>query len=596
VRLSHLSLSLFRLAEDGSEDAGKLLATYHLSDVISIRTRGGSSGRFGLQIGDSEGQTLSLLANKEEYARAWVDKVMATKNELLDAVRQLDQSGTEPSVIMVTARDAATLGPFDCVVSSNVVFRSPFRLPFLTKEATVLVQLTHGTLRLTGADLCLQASKHRSADVTDGNDDDEGSFWVRAARSQRVGAPFNSKPLQVCVQVSAVQESVPVGVLNAVRFWRWISGTSNTAADGANLPRAAAFLGQFIARPGANPASLFGALRTRSAGLAPALEGALAVGLGTLVLALTVIAVAKSSETSQAAHRLKITLVAFSWDEETVDLRGSATETDNDLLSALCPDRFVRMVRGDVETALQWWQQTKAWRASEKPEELLVSVPRPSYHDIKGAIEHFYHKRDRLGRLVYYEVLNSPRSAFRALRAKGWSVDDVVAHMMFLNEYAFRELLEDYDEEGVPPKSTGQLIKIMDIQNLGLGDIGGDVSSYFNKQSALGKNYPERMDKIVIINVPAAFGMIWNVVAPLLDRNVRERISIFRGNYYEALVELIEPENIPSQYGGQCRCGELGCRFHSPEEVNISARVVELAANETAGGAAQLQKEPGVAS
>jgi hypothetical protein len=102
------------------------------------------------------------------------------------------------------------------------------------------------------------------------------------------------------------------------------------------------------------------------------------------------------------------------------------------------------------------------------------------------------------------------------------------------------------------------------------------VSSYFNKQTALGKNYPERMDKIVIINVPAAFGMIWSIVAPMLDRNVRERISIFRGNYYDALVELIEPENIPTQYGGLCRCGDLGCRFHSPEEVRLSARVASL--------------------
>jgi hypothetical protein len=144
----------------------------------------------------------------------------------------------------------------------------------------------------------------------------------------------------------------------------------------------------------------------------------------------------------------------------------SLIESPGEVISSAthCPERFVRMVRGDLEAALQWWEKTKAWRVSVRPEKLLVDVPRPSFHDIKGVIEHFYHKRDRAGRLVYYEVLNSPRVAFRSLRDKGWSVDDVVEHMTFLSEYSFRELLEDYDEVGVAPKPSGQLIKIMDIQ------------------------------------------------------------------------------------------------------------------------------------
>ena len=119
----------------------------------------------------------------------------------------------------------------------------------------------------------------------------------------------------------------------------------------------------------------------------------------------------------------------------------------------------------------------------------------------------------------------------------------------------------------------------MDIQSLGLGDIGGDVSDYFNKVASMGKNYPERLDRvqpahtyllpghgavsvrlspryllqILVINVPAAFGMIWKIVAPMLDRNVRERISIHRADYQEALREIIDPENIPHYYGGTCQ-------------------------------------------
>ena len=63
----------------------------------------------------------------------------------------------------------------------------------------------------------------------------------------------------------------------------------------------------------------------------------------------------------------------------------------------------------------------------------------------------------------------------------------------------------------------------------------------------------------------------------MLDRNVRERISIHRSDYYQTLEELIEPGNIPVSYGGMCRCGDSGnCRFESPEELFMISRVEEI--------------------
>jgi hypothetical protein len=74
---------------------------------------------------------------------------------------------------------------------------------------------------------------------------------------------------------------------------------------------------------------------------------------------------------------------------------------------------------------------------------------------------------------------------------------DVIDHMVFINELTYREIVGDYDEEGSTPRTDGQMIKVMDIQSLGLSDVGGDVSAYFNKIAAMGKHYPERLDKIV---------------------------------------------------------------------------------------------------
>lgn len=387
-------------------------------------------------------------------------------------------------------------------------------------------------------------------------------IWVRAMRPPDSGS---TQRLKVRLKVEGA-EKVSVGVLMAFNLWRWLKGDST---DHSNLSSCNWLLPILNANVLAGCGSVFVAIalvRARSHSLLSAFETVFAAMIGSLMLTFAIIVAAKAEEVHTTAKRFSLTLLSFSWDVKETEQREKPVG---------CPERFVRMTRGDVETGQRWWDKTKAWRTSVKPELLLTDIARPSYSDIKSSIEHYYHKRDRAGRLIYIEVLNGPRNAFKALREKGWSVDDVVEHMIFQNEYLYRTLLDDYDFEGVSPKPSGQIIKIMDIQNLGLGDIGGDVSSYFNKISVLGKNYPERLDKILIINVPAAFGMIWNVVAPLLDRNVRERISIFRGNYYDALAELIEPEHIPAHYGGLCRCNE-GCRFHSPEEIGMRAFVEGL--------------------
>lgn len=144
-------------------------------------------------------------------------------------------------------------------------------------------------------------------------------------------------------------------------------------------------------------------------------------------------------------------------------------------------------------------------------------------------------------------------------------------------------MLNDYDAEGRAATSTGQMVKVMDVAKLGLGDVGGDVSAYFHKLGILGKHYPERLDKILVINVPASFSVVWAVVAPLLDRNVRARVAICRGNYHEALFELVDPANVPLQYGGTCQCAG-GCRHHSPEETLLAQRVGALNAKTASGG------------
>jgi len=475
------------LSSDGSEDAGKQLCALHLSDIISVR-KSSATRSCEFVVGDTDGAILVLRAPDEAEALSWVDKLMQAKNELLDAVRQLDvASSAEPHVVMVTAHDESTLGAFDSVVSRNVAFRAPFRLPFLTAQAgtEVLVQLNYGVLRLNGTDLDAAAASSRAADG--------GSIWVRATRLPGSGAGI-VKRLQIQLRVAQEFDSCPVGVLHVLSFFGWVRGSPFVSTKGGPLPNYIGLLGRLLSQPGLNPSVLLcslglgllacGVLRARTDGVASGLEGSLAAGLGTLVLAVAAITAARGGEVRRPAYRWKLTLLGFAWEDTPPASVGSPPGEASS--APRVPVRFVRMVRGEVESAAQWWSKTQAWRGAVRPERLLTDAPRPSYSSIKQTITHFFHKRDRAGRMVYYEVLNGPQGAFRALKAKGVSVDDVIDHMVFINELTYREIVKDYDEETSVPRIDGQMVKIMDIQSLGLGDVGGDVSAYFNKIAVSG--------------------------------------------------------------------------------------------------------------
>ena len=62
-----------------------------------------------------------------------------------------------------------------------------------------------------------------------------------------------------------------------------------------------------------------------------------------------------------------------------------------------------------------------------------------------------------------------------------------------------------------------------------------------------------------IINAPALFTTVWSVVKGYLDENTVAKISVLGSNYEKQLFEVIDPANLPVEYGGKCCCSNGGC-------------------------------------
>lgn len=229
------------------------------------------------------------------------------------------------------------------------------------------------------------------------------------------------------------------------------------------------------------------------------------------------------------------------------------------------PLRFLGAVRGDPVAAAKRWSETVAFREAGNHPLQVLERPQPHFHRIKARHRHFIHKRDKLGHIVAFEVVESPNKAFLDLANEGITVDDVANHMHFVSAFTYVKILDDVDTVGVRPKDPeGYFLKIIDLKKIGLGDCGGDTAKYFKQVAGINRHYPERVWKTLIINAPSIFGIIWTIVSPLLEPNVREKISVCRHNYQDTLRELVDPANLPVEYGGTD--DKL-----SPEEVALAA-------------------------
>lgn len=65
-------------------------------------------------------------------------------------------------------------------------------------------------------------------------------------------------------------------------------------------------------------------------------------------------------------------------------------------------------------------------------------------------------------------------------------------------------------------------------------------------------HYPERLGALVVINAPSVLSIAYRVIAALLDDVQRKKIQILthKNDWFPVLLELMDEDQIPLQYGG----------------------------------------------
>uniref|UniRef100_A0A7S3UYH9 CRAL-TRIO domain-containing protein n=1 Tax=Aplanochytrium stocchinoi TaxID=215587 RepID=A0A7S3UYH9_9STRA len=125
-------------------------------------------------------------------------------------------------------------------------------------------------------------------------------------------------------------------------------------------------------------------------------------------------------------------------------------------------------------------------------------------------------------------------------------------------------------------RETGDKTKAISIVDLdGIGMSAARYVNLIRDVTALSiPNYPEVVEKVVIIRAPTVFYIMWKVIKPFLPERTKAKVSILGRNFEEELSELVEGgiQALPTFLGGNADDSSVS-PARKVEEVMTSAEL-----------------------
>ena len=236
--------------------------------------------------------------------------------------------------------------------------------------------------------------------------------------------------------------------------------------------------------------------------------------------------------------------------------------------------RFLNARKGDANEAATMLEASLIWRQSHpsllcaaarrgsapapSPAPSLTPlrpsrIPRsdfcyPEEADVRRAMPQGFHKVDRRGRPVQYQLLGRA-DAEQLMRAT--TLERLLEWNVHRAEHTIRVKYPRCAK--VAGRPVGQSIVVIDLAGATMSQFSGEVRQYLQQYfQTLGNNFPGNLARVLVLNTPMFFQPVWSVVKRFLPPSDGERITLLGGpsQYEPVLRELIEPASLPRQYGG----------------------------------------------
>jgi len=221
--------------------------------------------------------------------------------------------------------------------------------------------------------------------------------------------------------------------------------------------------------------------------------------------------------------------------------------------------RFIIATNGDVQAAVQQIRDHQEFMATRQLGQAYLwdaekLVGEKAALSMNEAYPMFIRGKDRYGHPVLYAQVGhlNAKQILKLVSADGFLAFHcwLRQRMMWMRDMMCAEENVDYDntaENSIPAQYT----VILDLKGCSMSQLG--PSFYHLVQRTLHVDqifYAERMFRTIVINMPFVFHTGWRVVKGFMDPDTIAKLRFSRSGYQKHLEELIDPAEIPQNYGG----------------------------------------------
>ena len=216
--------------------------------------------------------------------------------------------------------------------------------------------------------------------------------------------------------------------------------------------------------------------------------------------------------------------------------------------------RVVEAAKGDQNKLKEKHKGWVQWYADVDGDTLLHR-PKPGFEIVKAFYPHSFHKTTKQGFAVQLEKPGQFPTLLRELRERGFAnpTQTVVEHISFVMSHAFDTIDTRTDV------TLGRILRVVDMSRLDSSDTSYEAYKFLNAMANVSSiAFPERVHKVVIVNPPAVFNILWSVFSPVVSARTMARVRICKTteDARETLLEDLKLKDIPREYGGECDCDD----------------------------------------
>ncbi|XP_041456907.1 SEC14-like protein 2 [Lytechinus variegatus] len=92
---------------------------------------------------------------------------------------------------------------------------------------------------------------------------------------------------------------------------------------------------------------------------------------------------------------------------------------------------------------------------------------------------------------------------------------------------------------------------IVDLENLGRHHLWKPGVQFFTDVTQLcEQQYPELLHKVVVVRAPRIFPLAYSIVKPFLSEQTRKKIVVYKDDFENALLDIIDGDILPKYWGG----------------------------------------------